>query len=97
LAIFRILQESLTNIARHSGATDTVVALKRSRTNIMVIIKDNGIGMDKDKINSISSLGIAGIKERIKSFDGKITIGTEKGAGTRIKIIIPLKTKNKND
>jgi signal transduction histidine kinase len=97
IVIYRILQESLTNIARHSGATETVVALKRTGTNIMVMIKDNGIGIDKDKINSISSLGIAGIKERIKSFNGKITIGSEKGAGTRIKIVIPLKTETKND
>jgi PAS domain S-box-containing protein len=97
IVIFRILQESLTNIARHSGATETVVALKRTGTNIMVMIKDNGIGIAKDKINSISSLGIAGIKERIKSIDGKIIIGSEKGTGTRIKIVIPVKTETKND
>jgi signal transduction histidine kinase len=97
IVIYRILQESLTNIARHSGATETVVDLKRSKTNILMNIKDNGVGIDKEKINSFTSLGIAGIKERIKSISGKITIGSEQGSGTRIKIIIPLKAENKND
>jgi PAS domain S-box-containing protein len=90
LILYRILQESLTNIARHSGASATEIELVILKNKIEMIIEDNGKGIAKDKVNSLESLGIAGMKERVKSANGKIIIRGGTGAGTRIKVIIPL-------
>jgi PAS domain S-box-containing protein len=90
LILYRILQESLTNIARHSGASATEIELVILKNKIEMIIEDNGKGIAKDKVNSLESMGIAGMKERVKSANGKIIIRGETGAGTRIKVIIPL-------
>jgi PAS domain S-box-containing protein len=90
LILYRILQESLTNIARHSGASATEIELSIRKNKIEMIIEDNGKGIAKDKLNSLKSMGIAGMKERVKSANGKIIIRGENGEGTRIKVIIPL-------
>jgi PAS domain S-box-containing protein len=96
LTLYRILQESLTNIARHSGASTTEVELRVLNNKIEIIIKDNGKGIEKDKVNSLGSMGIAGMKERLKAAHGKIIIRGEPGSGTQIKVIIPL-IKEKSD
>jgi PAS domain S-box-containing protein len=97
LILYRILQESLTNIARHSGAKTVEVNLRNLNNKIEMLIKDDGIGIETGKVNSLKSLGIAGIKERVKSVLGKMTIIGEKGKGTRIKILIPLQKEKKDD
>ena len=96
LILYRILQESLTNISRHSGASITEVTMHVLKNEIELVIRDDGRGIEKDKVNSLKSMGIAGIKERVKSVHGKITFSGESGSGTRIKVIIPL-LKEKND
>ena len=90
LILYRILQESLTNIARHSGASATEIDLVMLKNKIEMIIEDNGKGIAEDKVNSLESMGIAGMKERVKSANGKIIIRGENGAGTRIDVKIPL-------
>jgi two-component system sensor histidine kinase UhpB len=91
LILYRILQESLTNIARHSSASRAEVNLHILKNKIEMLIKDNGIGIDKDKVNSLTSMGIAGIKERVRSVNGKVSVTGDKGVGTVIKVSIPLK------
>jgi signal transduction histidine kinase len=93
LILFRVLQESLTNVVRHSEATVVEIYLRQIRNKIDLFIKDNGKGIDEDKINSISSMGITGIKERVKSVSGNVIIKGEKNAGTIIEVQIPLKKK----
>ena len=97
LILYRILQESLTNIARHSGASKADVNLYVLKNKIEMIIKDDGTGIEKNKVNSFKSLGIAGIKERVKSVDGKITITGVHGSGTLIRVAIPLLKMKTND
>jgi PAS domain S-box-containing protein len=97
LILYRILQESLTNIARHSGASKAYVNLYVLKNKIEMIIKDDGTGIEKNKVNSFKSLGIAGIKERVKSVDGKITITGVHGSGTLIRVAIPLLKMKTND
>jgi signal transduction histidine kinase len=58
---------------------------------VEMLIKDNGKGIRNEFVNSLKSMGIAGMKERVNSVSGKITFRGEKGSGTRIKIFIPLK------
>jgi signal transduction histidine kinase len=69
------------------------IYLRQIRNKIDLFIKDNGKGIDEDKINSISSMGITGIKERVKSVSGNVIIKGEKNAGTIIEVQIPLKKK----
>jgi PAS domain S-box-containing protein len=96
IIIYRILQESFTNIVRHSGASTAKVTLCVLKNKVEMIINDNGTGIEKDKVNSLKSMGIAGMRERVKSVQGKITFIGVSGTGTRIKVIIPL-TKEKPD
>jgi PAS domain S-box-containing protein len=97
LIFYRILQESLTNIARHSCASKTDVDLHILNNKVEMLIEDNGTGIEKSKVNSFRSMGLAGMKERVKSAHGNITISGERGSGTRIKVLIPLKVSNIHD
>ena len=91
LIIYRVLQESLTNIIRHSEASDVEIVLVCKKKLINLSIKDNGVGIEKDKINSITSMGIAGLMERVRSVNGTLSVTGKKGIGTTIKVSIPLK------
>lgn len=97
LVLYRILQEALTNISRHAGASKTEITLRMLKNTIVMLIKDDGIGIDKDKINSLTSMGIAGIKERLKSVNGRVLIEGEKGVGTIMKVLIPFKKEENHD
>ena len=97
LVIYRILQESLTNIIRHSLASFTEVRLNLINDKVVMIIRDNGKGIEEEKINSLKSMGIAGINERVKSVSGKLDIEGKKGAGTTVKVSIPIKNIKKHD
>lgn len=97
LTLYRILQESLTNIARHSGASVADFKLRLLRNKVELHIKDNGRGIDENEVNSFTSMGITGLKERVNSLGGILLIKGEKGAGTSIKVSIPLKSGNKDD
>jgi len=87
--IFRIVQESLTNVARHSGGSRSKVGLTLKENYIYLSIEDNGRGITSDEIENAKSLGLVGIKERVYSVNGKLTISGEKDKGTILKIIIP--------
>jgi len=89
--IFRITQESLTNITNHSNATKVKLAIKKNKSLIEVSISDNGVGITEEQINDYNSFGIIGIKERVNSFNGKIEISSLPGKGTTLDIFIPIK------
>jgi len=97
LIIYRVLQESLTNIIRHSEASSVEIVLIYKKAKIELTIKDNGVGIDKAKINSITSMGIAGLMERVKSVSGTLSVIGEKGSGTTLIASIPLKKKKNHD
>jgi PAS domain S-box-containing protein len=97
LILYRILQESLTNIARHAGASSTEIELHILRNKIEMVIKDDGTGIENDKVNSLRSMGIAGMRERVKSVHGKITFIGERGSGTTVKVLIPIIKENCDD
>ena len=89
LTIFRILQESLTNIARYSEATDVCIRLYYTHSNVHFTISDNGIGVNDEQIKSKNSFGILGMAERSQSMGGKFSIARKEKGGTEIKVIIP--------
>ena len=89
VTIFRIIQEALTNISRHARATRVYIGLSKTADLINLRISDNGIGIDKDGIESKTSWGIISMKERAKSVGGTFDIYSESGEGTVVKVVLP--------
>ena len=90
LALFKIIQEALTNILRHSKANKVKITLKTINNYILLTIIDNGIGIKKDQITNPESLGLLGIRERVEKFGGEFFIAGIPNEGTRFEIRIPL-------
>jgi signal transduction histidine kinase len=95
--LFRIFQESLTNIARHSGATKAEFKLDRNQDILTMVISDNGKGFSNNYKNNKHSLGIIGMEERAHSLGGVIDIDKHPAGGTKVKINIPLRKNLVND
>jgi PAS domain S-box-containing protein len=89
IAVFRVLQETLTNVARHSGATRTRIILREQLRDLVLEIHDNGKGMSLDQVSS-GSLGLLGMRERALSVGGELTIRSSPGEGTVVTARIPL-------
>lgn len=90
-AVFRIVQESLTNIMRHANASEVEVSMEKCEDCLRIQINDNGIGMPDDALEKSRSFGIAGMRERIRLLDGVLKIHSRPGKGAQLKIAIPLK------
>jgi signal transduction histidine kinase len=90
LTLFRIMQESLTNIARHAMASTIGIRLFKANGFIHLMISDNGIGITDDQIQSKQAFGILSMKDRASSLGGNIYISRGKESGTEIKLIFPL-------
>ena len=89
LAFFRILQESLNNIAKHSKATLVKVHFRKESNKLILEIIDNGIGFDKNNSGRQDSYGMIGMKERVVLLDGKLNIVSEIGKGASVRVEIP--------
>lgn len=89
VALFRIVQESLTNVAKHAKATNVTIQLDNLDNNFVLEIKDNGIGMDENHKVRTDSYGMLGMKERVFLLEGKLSIVSKLGKGTSIKVEIP--------
>ncbi len=93
VALFRIYQEILTNISRHANAKKVKITIEKNKDELSLFVKDDGKGIDKNKIDDPKSLGLLGIKERVRGLKGNLKITGEKGEGTSIEIILPLEEK----
>ncbi|MCH6576111.1 MAG: PAS domain S-box protein, partial [Bacteroidetes bacterium] len=90
IAVFRIFQETLTNVARHSSANKVDVKLNFYDDNKLVMeIADNGVGIDEEQIDSPKSLGLFGMRERVNILKGEMEIIGEHDKGTTVKVTIP--------
>jgi signal transduction histidine kinase len=85
-AIFRIFQETLTNIGRHSGATSIDAVLGRKGETITLEVRDNGRGISEEEIQDPRSFGLIGMRERAKYFGGSLTIKGTPRAGTVVTV-----------
>jgi signal transduction histidine kinase len=86
--LFRILQESLTNVVRHAQATEVKIALTRSGDLLTLNVRDNGIGMAGQPASR--GCGLAGIADRVTAAGGQFIIDSKPGAGTLLSLSIPL-------
>jgi len=89
LALFRIAQEALTNVAKHSHASLVVMRLRRESGNIVLEIRDNGRGISEVDMQKPKSFGLRGIRERVLSLAGKFFIGPAEHGGTHIILRVP--------
>ena len=89
VALFRIFQESLTNIIKHAGASRVLISLEKKAGQIEMVISDNGKGLCSDDLRIKGSYGIIGMRERVKLFNGTLSIDGKEGAGTTVKVQFP--------
>lgn len=85
--LFRIVQEALTNIARHAKASWVLIRIKQGAGELTLLVEDNGCGFDPESISK--TFGLVGIRERVWMLRGELEIDSAPGAGTRIIVTIP--------
>lgn len=99
-ALFRVVQEAITNIARHAEADNVVISLEISPSAVVIEVEDDGKGFDLAAMSRTTDrgrgLGLMGMRERVALFSGTLTIETSPGAGTQLRIEVPLEGKNGN-
>jgi PAS domain S-box-containing protein len=91
LALFRIIQETLTNVAKHAHASLVVVRLRRERGSIALELRDNGRGISEADMAKRKSFGLRGIRERVHSLAGEFVIAAGEHGGTHIRLRVPEK------
>ncbi len=90
--LFRILQETLTNVARHAQAKHVTVSLVDSKNEIIMTILDDGIGISDEQVRNPKSLGLLGMRERLHPFQGSFSIQRGANGGTEVRVQLPITT-----
>lgn len=90
LNVFRIIQETMANVVKHSKAKKASVSITNIDSLLNIIVEDDGVGFDEDKVAHQDSFGLQSIKERIQLLNGEFKIDTKKGRGTTLIIDIPI-------
>lgn len=90
IAAYRVAQEALTNVARHSGATSVDVALLGDNGRLTLSVTDNGLGFAAQQLSEREGLGIAGMRERASLAGGSLSINSQPGRGTEVRLVLPL-------
>jgi len=96
IGLFRICQESLTNVARHAAASKIRISLEEENENIQLTIRDNGEGFDTGKTGGKKTLGLLGMKERTLMMGGEFRIESLPGKGTTLIVTVPITATNTN-
>lgn len=90
IAVFRILQESLDNVARHARADRVRVVLRREHGELRLEVSDDGVGFDLARSQAETCLGLTGMRERAIGLGGTLRIETHPGAGTNVVLALPI-------
>jgi signal transduction histidine kinase len=95
LCLFRIVQEGLRNLKKHSGATKAAVGLRRAGDRLVVSVSDEGVGFDSRTMGKKEGLGLRSMEERAHLLGGRFEIHSERGKGTKIEAWVPLQPKSR--
>jgi len=90
IALFRVVQEALANVAKHAKASDVDIELELTDQDVVVTVRDNGVGAAPTDLNRPRSHGIAGIRHRIQVLGGQLEISSVPGRGTTLRVRVPL-------
>jgi len=90
IALFRVVQEALANVAKHARASEVDIALELTDRDVVVTIRDNGAGAAASDLSRPRSHGIAGIRHRIQVLGGRLDISSAPGRGTTVRATVPL-------
>jgi PAS domain S-box-containing protein len=89
-AVFRVVQEALTNIARHAQATEVEIGMAAAHGNLRVEVRDNGRGITPTQLADHTAYGLLGMRERVEALGGKITMSGVNGGGTTVVVTLPI-------
>ena len=89
IALFRVCQEALTNVARHASASAVAIVLARTRYHVLLVVRDDGTGIPPAALTNVKSLGLLGMRERARAFGGEVVIQGASGQGTVVRVKIP--------
>ena len=89
--IFRILQEALTNAAKHASPANVIINFHVVGENLMLEISDDGKGMEQERQKDPTSTGLTGIRERVMALNGRFEVSSRRGEGTTLRVSIPYK------
>jgi signal transduction histidine kinase len=98
LVLFRVIQEAIINVSKHAEARNVFVSLTFGESSIEMEIEDDGEGFDLEQVlesakkGTYTGLGLLGMEERVALLDGKLTVWSEPGKGTRIQVVVPILT-----
>ena len=92
MALYRIVQEALHNVAKHAHAHAVVIQMSQGPGTVRLVVEDDGVGLPAKTGNSRGhSFGLAGIKERVKSMGGNVNLQSVNGRGTRLEVTVPVR------
>ncbi|MCX7659593.1 MAG: ATP-binding protein, partial [Caldimonas manganoxidans] len=90
LAVFRLVQEALTNVQKHARASRVDLVLETRGDRLLLRLRDDGVGLDPAQTRKLKSHGLRGMKHRVDAFGGRFEIGPAAGGGTVLTVEIPL-------
>jgi signal transduction histidine kinase len=90
LCLYRIAQEALQNVVKHSGATRVTIELNGTGEALCLTVSDDGCGFDPQAVHNEASLGLVSMRERMRLVRGQLAIESRPGAGTRVEARAPL-------
>lgn len=100
-AVYRLVQEAFSNVMKHAQATHVVLELTFQKSMVKITVTDNGTGFLKEridrKIESGSHFGLVGMRERVELLEGRMDIQSTIGVGTKLSMVIPIKSETKED
>lgn len=91
-ALYRIVQEALTNVARHAHATDVSIDLRTQGRETVLKVEDNGVGLPEDALERTDSWGLRGLLERVNLCGGTLVLENAPGSGARMTVRLPIDT-----
>jgi signal transduction histidine kinase len=89
IALYRMVQEALTNVARHARATEVAIQLRTEGTSLLLSVVDDGVGLAEGALQRSGSFGLLGLRERAHMLGGEVEVNPQPGGGTRLSVRVP--------